>query len=151
MRQHAPFLEAIRVATVEHGLPASEIAALAGLKQRTIERHLKKEGLEPKSAYAPVSVRRRFALLAREVLPKMEAAARELTNEEGEWNKGRLETMTQLSRLLDRFGELAVTEDEQQESAKDRDEQTAAALRKIDDRIVELAEALARRMVGQQS
>ncbi|MEZ5810871.1 MAG: hypothetical protein R3D45_05585 [Rhizobiaceae bacterium] len=151
MRQHAEFLDAIRVAVVEHGLPAREIAELAGLKERTIARHIAEAGLQAKQAMTPATARRRLARLAHDVLPKIEAAARDLADKKGEWSKARLDRVTQLSRLLDRFGELAVSEKEQQESAKDRDERTARALELIDRRIVELAEALARKMVADKA
>ena len=151
MRQHPQFLDAIRKAAADYGLPVSQIAALAGLREQTIERYLRREGVQVGASKTPVAVRKRFSKLARDVLPKMETAARELTEREGEWDKARLDVMTQLGRLLDRFGELAATENEQQESAKDRDERTAETLRKIDKRIVELAEALAIRMGEEQS
>ena len=151
MRQHEPFLEAMRVAFVEHGLAAKDIATIAGLEEKTIAAHFRKNGLQPRLPFAPAVIRKRFAQLARDVLPKMEAAARDLTEKPGEWTKARLDAVTQLSRLLDRFGELAGYDNQQQESAKDRDERTAGALKKIDDRIVELAEKLARRLVEEQS
>ncbi|MEX0345054.1 MAG: hypothetical protein AB3N20_09040 [Rhizobiaceae bacterium] len=151
MRNHPPFIDAIRIAVVEHGLAAKEIAALAGLHEKTIARHIEKSGLKPKPVLAPAAVRRRMARFAQDVLPRMEAEARRLADKKGDWNKTRLDAVTQLSRLMDRFGELASLDEEQQESAKDRDDRTAAALRRIDDRIVELATELAKRMVEEKS
>ena len=92
-----------------------------------------------------------MARFAQDVLPRMEAEARRLADKKGDWNKTRLDAVTQLSRLMDRFGELASLDEEQQESAKDRDDRTAAALKRIDDRIVELATQLAKRMVEENS
>jgi hypothetical protein len=88
-------------------------------------------------------VRRRLA----EVLPRQLAQILTLA-ERGIVDKGRIDALLSMGRVLERSETLAA--EQARETQKRSDEELAAMLERIDERIIELAEAYAERLVGRE-
>lgn len=149
MPRNAPYYAALRAAVARHGVPPKLLATLTGYTPRTINVDIRKLKLENRTLATPGDMRGRMRRLIHDVLPKMETEAARLAEHRGRWTKPQYQAVNQLGRLINQFSELAdAAEGEQDEGARQRDQRTAAALKKIDDRIVVLAEALARTMLA---
>lgn len=88
-------------------------------------------------------VRQRLA----EVLPRQLAQIVALA-ERGVVDKGRIDALLSMGRVLERSETLAA--EQAREKQKRSDEELAAMLERIDERIIELAEAYAERLVGRE-
>ena len=93
--------------------------------------------------FAPVE---RLGLLAARVIPDIETAIEDLVGEDGPWTKGRADTLNSLNRLLSSFMEFSRSAAERKRLAEETEQDVATILKTIDERIIELARAFARRL-----
>ena len=89
---------------------------------------------------------KRISRLANALVGEMETIEKE--GKGGVYDKARIETVAALMRALDKAGELIGAEPGKQEQQKKTDAEKADILRRIDERIVELARFFAEEIVA---
>ncbi len=154
----------IRVLYEEYLVPPADIASVANVHERTVRRHAANEGWKqlrlPKRAGGKGSlaqsspdelgadgelaelpegmsledVRQRFADVLPRLLGKIIALA-----ERGVLDKARIDALISMGRILERSE--AFAEERAEDKQKRSDDELAAMLERIDDRIIELAQA----------
>lgn len=122
------------------------LALAAGRSIESVERRAAQDGWKAGAASARRGARRPRLDKAVDTL----IAAVEALSGEG-WrklDKQQIDTVLAMTRTLDKLGEMAGAADAAEETQARSDEDLAAVLRRIDERIVELAVDYARRVVG---
>jgi hypothetical protein len=84
------------------------------------------------------------------LLDQVEALNRAAMENGGRIDKERLDAIIVAIRGLEKIGDVMLPEEAAEDKQNDRDEDTAAMLRRIDDRIIELARELAEEMVAER-
>ncbi len=123
----------------------AKLAAISGRVPATIARRAKLEGWRGVDA-GGLSRAERIARLANRLIGEMEAIEKE--GKGGVYDKARIETVAALTRALDKAGEIAGAEAGMQEQQQKTDADKADILRRIDERIVELARFFADEIVA---
>lgn len=93
----------------------------------------------------------RMARVVDGLIAEVEAIAKDAEGGQGRLDKARIESVLAMARTLEKLGEMARVDDaakENQSSADDED--LASILRRIDERIVELAHGYARELAGKE-
>lgn len=132
----------------EGALPNTELlAAISGRRARTIERRATREGWRAAGEGADgLTLTQRIARLVTLLVGEMETIEKD--GKGGAYDKARIETVAALMRALDKAGELIGAEPGKQEQQKKTDAEKADILRRIDERIVELARFFAEEIVA---
>lgn len=141
-----------RVAYEDAGLDFEQLAVLTGRSARMIERRAARENW----------VRWRVAERQRDIMTPLRKVAESLIaqvqklaiGEDGEplaLDKARIDTISVLTRTLEKIIEIMPGGDEAKEDQTKRDADMAGALKRIDQRIVELAKGYARQLVRTKS
>ena len=135
-------------AVYEGALPNAELlAAIARKRPNTIERRAVREGWRKAEENTEVlTLAERISRLANALVGEMETIEKE--GKGGVYDKARIETVAALMRALDKAGELIGAEPGKQEQQKKTDAEKADILRRIDERIVELARFFAEEIVA---
>ena len=135
-------------AVYEGALPNAELlAAIARKRPNTIERRAVREGWRKAGENTDgLTLVERISRLANALVGEMETIEKE--GKGGVYDKARIETVAALMRALDKAGELIGAEPGKQEQQKKTDAEKADILRRIDERIVELARFFAEEIVA---
>lgn len=144
----AAALRAVRA--LYEGAPA-DLALLAracGRSRAYLERVAKTEGwLRPALDGDSEALERRLLALSDRLVADLEAASAE-GRAAGSYDKGRIDALSAMLRMVEKVGEMARVPERAAEKQKKSDEELAAAYALIDARIVELACELAAAMGG---
>lgn len=128
------------------------LALLTGCSVRTMERRAEREGWVPGFAAEPGAD---MKAPLRKVAESLIAQVRTLAiGEDGEplaLDKARIDTISVLTRTLEKIIELTPGGDEARDNQTRRDADMAGTLKRIDQRIVELATGYARQLVKGKS
>ena len=135
-------------AVYEGALPSAELlAAISRKRPKTIERRAVREGWRKAEENTEgLTLVERISRLANALVGEMETIEKE--GKGGVYDKARIETVAALMRALDKAGELIGAEPGKQEQQKKTDAEKADILRRIDERIVELARFFAEEIVA---
>ena len=135
-------------AVYEGALPSAELlAAISRKRPKTIERRAVREGWRKAEENTEgLTLAERISRLANALVGEMETIEKE--GKGGVYDKARIETVAALMRALDKAGELIGAEPGKQEQQKKTDAEKADILRRIDERIVELARFFAEEIVA---
>lgn len=121
------------------------LAEAAGRSAEALRRRAETDGWTPAGTPARRDESRaeRIARLVDHILDVIEEAASEEV-----LDKGRIEAASALMRILEKISELTRSDSGAKENHAKRDGEIADVLRRIDERIIELAEGYARRLVA---
>ncbi|WP_127524432.1 hypothetical protein [Mesorhizobium sp. Z1-4] len=135
-------------AVYEGALPNAELlAAISRKRPKTIECRAVREGwLKAEESTERLTLAERISRLANALVGEMETIEKE--GKGGVYDKARIETVAALMRALEKAGELIGAEPGKQEQQKKTDAEKADILRRIDERIVELARFFAEEIVA---
>lgn len=135
-------------AVYEGALPNAELlAAISRKRPKTILRRALREGWREAGENTDgLTLVERISRLANALVGEMETIEKE--GKGGVYDKARIETVAALMRALDKAGELIGAEPGKQEQQKKTDAEKADILRRIDERIVELARFFAEEIVA---
>lgn len=124
-----------------------QLAAISGRRLDTIMRRAERQGWRTLDDNTDgLSRAERIARLANRLIGEMEAIEKD--GQGGVYDKARIETVAALTRALEKAGEITGVEAGMQEQQKKTDVDKAAILRRIDERIVELARFFAAEIVA---
>lgn len=125
------------------GAPASVelLAAVCGLKVRSVREKARLHGWQARRG------RERVHAPLRPLLDRLTSLAASIGSDDGGAGKTELAALPALLKTIQLLGEMTGGADERAERTKENDERLAAILRRIDDRIVELARAYADEIV----
>jgi hypothetical protein len=112
----------------------------------TIESRAAKEGWVRRGPSAG-ELEARLERLLEQLVGEMEALGLGEKREEGAFDKARVEAISALTRTVDKILEITLSRSRAKEN-KEQDEDLAAAMRRIDERIVELAREYAAELVA---
>lgn len=130
------------------GAPASIelLAEATGRSTEALQKRADAEGWKPArmGGRAGETREERIARLMDHILDLMEEAS-----SQENLDKGRIEAAAALVRILEKISEVTRSESGAKESNAKRDGEIADVLRRIDERIIELAEGYARRLVAE--
>lgn len=137
---------ALRVLVEDAGADPGHLAAATGLKEATIVRRAAREGWKSARPREGSAMPLRRAIDA--AVKELEAVS--LTSGVGapSLDRSRIETVLAMLKTVEKLGEMTGFDPRAQEAQTRSDADIAAALRRIDRRIVELALAAAERMGG---
>ena len=137
-------------ALAERARPTLDLLADAsGLSLTQLRRTAEREGWALDRA--PLDdVAERLRVIAAGLLARAEAIAGALSEEGGKIDKAEIDALLVLIRSLEKIGEIMRPQEADKEKQIKQDEDLAAVLRHIDDRIVELARELAAQMVAKE-
>ena len=129
------------------GAPATAqaLADLSGRQVETVEAVAAKEQWR-KGADTPTRRNARIAVLMDQMVGELEGIRQD--RKTGRFDKARIETLAAMMRMLERVSEINESRQARQEEVRKSDAETAGVLRRIDERIVELARAFAREIIG---
>jgi hypothetical protein len=138
---------AARALFEEFGAGTALLAALGGLEEPTIARRAQREGW--RQADRPdedpaAALRRAIAAAVHELEAVSASSGQGMPN----LDRGRIETVLAMLKTVEKLGEMTGVDPRPEETQTRSDADIAAALRRIDERIVELALAAAGRMGG---
>jgi hypothetical protein len=125
-----------------------QLAATTGCKAATIEaRAVREKWVRSTESTRPASQNERLAKVVDRLIGEVEAIG--MGNGEGGTllDKARIDAISALTRTLEKIGEITRGSDSAKENQIKRDADMAGILRRIDQRIVELAEGYARQLV----
>ncbi|MGB3391702.1 MAG: hypothetical protein WBA88_27430 [Pseudaminobacter sp.] len=138
---------AIRAAYENAGLDFERLAVLTGWSVRSIQRRAAREKwLTQEAAARRLDLKERLAKVTDRLIGQLEALD---IGEEGKPfppNKAHIDVILALMRALEKTGEIARGDDGAKENQTKRDADMAGALKRIDQRIVELAKGYARQL-----
>lgn len=124
-----------------------QLAAISGRRPQTIRRRAAREGWRALDDQADGrSQSERIIRLANRLIGEIEAIEKD--GKGGVYDKARIETVAALMRALEKAGEIVGAEAGMQEQQKKTDADKADILRRIDERIVELARFFAGEIVA---
>lgn len=133
------------------GAPATlDVLALASNRSEARLRAIaKKEAWRaPDLAASAADLEKRLTLLSDRLIGELEKASRE-GEQMGAYDKARLDALSAMLRMVEKIGETARGPQSAREEQTRSDEEMAAALERIDARILELAEDLAGQIAEQ--
>ncbi|MBO6538936.1 MAG: hypothetical protein JJ969_05985 [Rhizobiaceae bacterium] len=135
-------------ALYEGALPNAELlAAVSRKRPKTIERRAIREGWRVAAKGTEgLTLAERISRLANLLVGEMETIEKE--GKGGTYDKARIETVAALTRALEKAGDLMGAEPGKQEQQKKTDAEKADILRRVDERIVELARFFAEEIVA---
>jgi len=123
------------------------LAQVSGKAETTIRKRADAEGWSsPTDDTGPLDHGARVAALAEKLMDEMEAIERE--GHATGYDKARIDAVTALTRALEKLGEFTQSGHNRKEAAIKNDAELAAILKRIDERIVELATEYARELVA---
>ena len=125
------------------------LASVAGLAVATVAKHARREGWVLAAGGQGLSYAGRIEGLAGRLIAEMEAIERDA--EGAGYDKGRIDAVAALTRALEKLGEFTQSGHHRREAAQSTDAEIADALRRMDERIVELAREYAAELVAGQS
>jgi len=124
------------------------LARVSGRTVRGIAAQAKREGWGANAASeSPEMLERRLAVLSNRLVSELEAISAEGSRAGGQYDKARIDAVSAMLRMVEKIGEAAHLFKRAEEKQNRTDEEMAAALQRINDRIVELARELADQMV----
>jgi cell division protein ZapA (FtsZ GTPase activity inhibitor) len=125
----------------------AQLAAISGRRPDTIRRRAAAQGWRAFDDRTDgLTQAERIVRLANRLIGEMEAIHKD--GKGGVYDKARIETVAALMRALDKAGEIVGAEAGMQEQQKKTDADKADILRRIDERIVELARFFAAEIVA---
>ncbi|MBO6719142.1 MAG: hypothetical protein JJ913_14390 [Rhizobiaceae bacterium] len=125
----------------------AQLAAISGRQVDTIRRRAAREGWRALADNTDgISQAERVVRLANQMIDEMEAIQKD--GKGGVYDKARIETVAALMRAVEKAGEIVGAEAGMQEQQKKTDADKADILRRIDERIVELARFFADEIVA---
>lgn len=133
------------------GAPATfdMLALAAGRSEARLRATADREGWRtPEPAAHAADPEARLSLLSDRVIGELEKVSRE-GEETGAYDKVRLDALAAMLRMVEKIGEMGRGPQSAREEQMRSDEEMAAALARIDARILELAEDLAGRLATQ--
>ena len=137
---------AIRFAYEKAGLDFEQLALLTGWSVRSIQRRAAREKWVPQGVTERgLDLKARLAKLADCLIGQLEV----LDAGEGQpfmLNKAQIDMILALTRMIEKMGEITGNDDSARENQTKRDADMAGALKRIDQRIVELAKGYARQL-----
>ena len=123
------------------------LADISGREPSTIEARAKREGwVAPPKADTPEQRQGKIALMLDEMVADLEAVKK--NKRTGAYDKARIDALSARMRMLEKLSEINESRQARQEEEEKTDADIAAILGRIDERIVELARAFARELVG---
>ena len=127
------------------GMPVSlaVLADIAGLAETTVAKRASREGWASAQGLDYAS---RIEGLAGRLIAEMEAIERSADG--AGYDKGRIDAVAALTRALEKLGEFTQSGHHRREAARSTDADIADALRRLDERIVELAREYAAELVA---
>jgi len=133
------------------GMPVSlpALASVAGLAAATVARRARGERWASAADGKGPDYAGRIEGLAGRLIAEMEAIERDA--EGGGYDKGRIDAVVALTRALEKLGEFTQSGHHRREAAQTTDADIADALRRMDERIVELARQYAAELVADKA
>lgn len=95
----------------------------------------------------PEELERRLAVLSHRLVSELEEISAEGSGADGRYDKARIDALSAMLRMVEKIGETTRVFERAKDNQNRTDEEMAAALRRINDRILELARELAAQMV----
>ena len=144
MEQNLPLAQGAALRALAEGAEPT-LALLADAAQRSLKgliRRAAKEGWKVGRA-PPANIAERVRSTAAVLIDRLEAAGREALANGGRIDKTELDGLVSIIRGLDRIGDLVRPEEAAREDQIKSDEELAALLGRINERIVEVARAFA--------
>jgi len=144
MEQNLPFAQGAALRALAEGAEPT-LALLADAAQRSLKgliRRAAKEGWKVGRA-PPANIAERVRSTAAVLIDRLEAAGREALANGGRIDKTEIDGLVSIIRGLDRIGDLVRPEEAAREDQIKSDEELAARLGRINERIVEVARAFA--------
>lgn len=124
------------------------LARASGRSIRGVRAQAKREGWDATAAGGdPEVLERRLAVLSNRLVGELEEISAEGSRADGRYDKARIDALSAMLRMVEKIGETARVSERAAEKQNRTDEEMAAALRHINDRIIELARELAAQMV----
>lgn len=125
------------------------LAAVSGRTVRAMELRARREGWRLCTA-AIDDVHGRIRPIVARLLDKLEAVSAKGTDLEGRIERAEIDAVLTMLRAIDKIAELQRPEEAAANKQKEDDETLAAALERINRRILQLARELAAQMAGQE-
>lgn len=135
---------ALRVLVEETGAEYGLLASVSGLRESTIANRAKRQGWASARPHDGSALRRAINAAVRE----LEAISQASGTGTPSLDRGRIETVLAMLKTVEKLGEMTGVDPRPTQPQTRSDADIAAALRRIDERIVELAVEAAGRMVG---
>jgi hypothetical protein len=136
---------AVRAVFETFGVDAAMLAAATGVKESTLARRMRRDGWRQAGAPggdAAAALRKAVTAAVHELEAVSSASV------QGSLDRGRIETVLAMLKTVEKLGEMTGVDPRPEDPQTRSDADIAAALRRIDERIVELALEAARRMGG---
>ncbi len=137
---------ALRALVEESGAGYGLLASAVGLKETSIATRARREGWKPARSGEGAAAPLRRAIDA--AVAELEAVSATSGSDTPSLDRSRIETVLAMLKTVEKLGEMTGVDPRPQDPQTRSDADIAAALRRIDERIVELALEAAGRMGG---